>query len=212
MTRHLIYFADPMCSWCWGFAPVIQAVRERYRERLPVRLVLGGLAVGTTEPLDDRGRDMIREHWQHVAELTGQPFDFRFFERPKFVYDTGPACRAVVAVRRLAAASAIDFLSHLHRGFYAENRDVTDRATLSALADEFGIARDRFAAEFDSEETRRETLEDFKIARKAGIQGYPTLLAGDDERGYAFITLGYQPWRRIAGVIDSWLAGGRRVS
>jgi len=44
---HLIYFADPMCSWCWGFAPVIAQVRERYGEALPVRLVLGGLRPGT---------------------------------------------------------------------------------------------------------------------------------------------------------------------
>ena len=23
---HFIYFADPMCSWCWGFAPVIEKI------------------------------------------------------------------------------------------------------------------------------------------------------------------------------------------
>ena len=24
---HLIYFSDPMCSWCYGFSPVIEQVR-----------------------------------------------------------------------------------------------------------------------------------------------------------------------------------------
>ena len=48
---HLVYFADPMCSWCWGFAPVINAIRGRYGERLPVRLIVGGLRPGTTEPM-----------------------------------------------------------------------------------------------------------------------------------------------------------------
>ena len=28
MTRELIYFADPMCSWCYGFAPVISAIER----------------------------------------------------------------------------------------------------------------------------------------------------------------------------------------
>ncbi|MDB5418474.1 MAG: dithiol-disulfide isomerase, partial [Phenylobacterium sp.] len=25
---HLIYFADPMCSWCYGFSPVIEEIRK----------------------------------------------------------------------------------------------------------------------------------------------------------------------------------------
>ena len=25
---HLIYFADPMCSWCYGFSPVIEDIRR----------------------------------------------------------------------------------------------------------------------------------------------------------------------------------------
>jgi len=183
----------------------MQAVRERYGDRLPVRLILGGLAVGTTKALDDRGKQTIREHWQHVADLTGQPFDFRFFEREKFVYDTAPACQAVVAARRLSATSAIEFLNHLHRGFYSQDQDVTDRATLSALAEEFGLDRCRFGAEINSEGTRQETFADFQITRNLGIEGYPALLAGNRQRGYSFITLGYQPWSKIEGVIDSWL-------
>ncbi len=205
MTERLIYFADPMCSWCWGFAPVIRALQERYGNRLPIRLMLGGLAVGTSKALDAKGRQTIRAHWDHVADLTGQPFDYGFFEREAFVYDSEPACRAVVAARRLSAPSAIGFLGHLHRGFYSQNQDVTDGATLSALADGFGIDRDRFEAEFESEDARLETLADFRSTMDSGVDGYPALIAGNRRNGYSYITFGYQPWRKIQGVIDSWL-------
>lgn len=207
--RELIYFADPMCSWCWGFAPVIAAVRERYGDRLPLRLVLGGLAAGTTKALDEDGKRSIREHWQHVAELAGQPFDFRFFERDRFVYDTEPPCRAVVTARRITGDSALFFFSRLQRAFYAENQDITDRTTLLALAGEFGIDRERFAAEFDAEDTRRETSMDFQIARDADVDGYPAMLAGNSTDGYSFITFGYQPWNKISGIVDSWLESRR---
>ncbi len=206
MSDHLIYFADPMCSWCWGFAPVMQSVRERYGARLPLRLILGGLAVGTSKPLDAKGKQMIREHWQHVAERAGQPFDFAFFERDGFVYDTELACRAVVAARRLSEATAIEFLNRLHRGFYAENRDITDRATLADLAETAGMDRARFEAEFDDPNTSADTLADFQITRNTGIDGYPALLAGNRETGYSFITLGYQPWNKIDGILEAWLA------
>jgi putative protein-disulfide isomerase len=26
--KHLVYFADPMCSWCYGFSPVIAALEQ----------------------------------------------------------------------------------------------------------------------------------------------------------------------------------------
>lgn len=205
MPQQLIYFADPMCSWCWGFAPVVERVRARYGARLPLRLILGGLSVGTSKALDERGKASIREHWEHVAKLAGQSFDFGFFEREGFVYDTGPSCRAVVAARRLEPDSALDFLTHLQRSFYAENRDITERETLLAAARDFGLDGARYAAEFDSEETRDETLAGFQITRNTGIDGYPALLAGDREEGFVFITLGYQPWPKIEGVLESWL-------
>ena len=40
--KRLVYFADPMCSWCYGFSPVITAIAERFEDRMPLQLVMGG--------------------------------------------------------------------------------------------------------------------------------------------------------------------------
>jgi putative protein-disulfide isomerase len=48
---HFVYFADPMCSWCYGFAPVMRQLRQRYGDVAQVRPVMGGLRPGTTEPM-----------------------------------------------------------------------------------------------------------------------------------------------------------------
>ncbi|MEK9724235.1 MAG: hypothetical protein VW405_12255, partial [Rhodospirillaceae bacterium] len=108
--RHLLYFADPMCSWCWGFSPSVDAIRTELSDSLPIRPVMGGLRPGNTEPMNEVAKLEVRRHWEHVLEASGQPFDFDFFDRDGFVYDTEPACRAVVTVRRLAAAKALDML------------------------------------------------------------------------------------------------------
>ena len=34
------YFADPLCSWCYGFSPVIGALAKQFAGRLPVRHVI----------------------------------------------------------------------------------------------------------------------------------------------------------------------------
>jgi putative protein-disulfide isomerase len=210
MSEQLVYFADPMCSWCWGFSPVIEATRSRFGDELPVRLILGGLRPGTTEIMDEAAKRMIREHWEHVHEASGQPFDHAFFEREGFVYDTEPACRAVVAVRRQDAGAALAFLKHLHHAFYAGNQDVTERETLGVLAAEFGLDREIFVKAFDDEETISETRRDFAIARRAGITGFPTLLAGSNDEGYAVVTPGYQSWQKVERLITAWLEQSRR--
>lgn len=206
MPKQLLYFADPMCSWCWGFSPVMDRLIEEVAGRVPVHVILGGLRPGVTEPMDERAKATIREHWEHVRESTGQPFDFAFFDRQGFRYDTEPACRAVVAVRRLDAASALPFLRALHWRFYAENRDVTDAGELTAAAARFGLDRTDFAEAFTDPETFEVTAWDFNTARRLGVTGFPALVAQEDDRA-AYITMGYQPWEDLAPVIRGWLAG-----
>ena len=41
----LYYFGDPMCSWCWGFRPVLEQVDLEYPELKRVT-VMGGLRGG----------------------------------------------------------------------------------------------------------------------------------------------------------------------
>lgn len=40
----LYYFADPMCSWCYGFAPVIDKIRKVFGTQFDIRLVMGDYA------------------------------------------------------------------------------------------------------------------------------------------------------------------------
>ena len=76
-----------------------------------------------------------------MHEASGQPFDFRFFERKAFVYDTEPASRAVVVMRRAGLTELLAFLHRIQAAFYAENSDVTDEQVLAGIAAQSG--RDR---------------------------------------------------------------------
>ncbi len=205
-TPHLVYFADPMCSWCWGFSPVIEAIEQTFGTTLPIRLIMGGLRPWTTQPMTAHDRGEVRHHWEHVHEASGQAFDFTFFDREHFVYDTEPPSRAVVVLRRRGMATGLAALRRIHRAFYAENRDVTDPATLTALAGEFGMAAAAFREAFDSQTVADETRGDFAIAQSAGIRGFPTLIAGlGDDNQYSLVTHGFQPGSRILPVLRQWL-------
>jgi putative protein-disulfide isomerase len=203
---HLIYFADPMCSWCWGFAPVITAIEHTLGSALPIRLILGGLRPGNTTPLTAATKAPIREHWEHVQDATGQPFDFGFFDRDGFIYDTEPASRAAVILRRHSQSQGLAALRRLQHAFYAENRDITAPAELTAIAGEFGYDADAFAADMASDQARQETLADFAISQETGVSGFPTLIAGTGEDNtYAMVTQGYNEPGRLIPALAQWL-------
>ena len=103
-----------MCSWCWGFSPVLNKIIKKYSNAAPTRLVVGGLHAFDTDPMSDEYKARIKHHWEQVAEATGQPFNYAFFDREGFVLDTEPACRASVVVRLVDAGSVGHQVRHDH--------------------------------------------------------------------------------------------------
>ena len=206
LAKHLLYVADPMCSWCYGFAPVIEGIAAHFGERLPINLMMGGLRAGNTKPMTDADKKSIAGHWRKVADATGQPFDFGLFERNGWIYDTEPACRAVVTMRLLNPRLALAYKARVQSAFYAENRDTTQDAVLADVAEEAGVDREMFFAELQSPEARNATMRDFLLAQEAGIRGFPTLLAGDGTGKYLLITNGYRPLDGLPQALERWLA------
>lgn len=202
---HLIYFSDPMCSWCYGFAPVIDAVRRTFGEGLPIRLVMGGLRPGTERPMTEEARASVRHHWEEVTATTGQPFDCPLLDREGFVYDTDPAARAVIVARRTDETLGVDYLLRAQRAFYAEGRDVTDGEVLADLAAELGLDRETFHADWSRRDARDETWGDYAISQKAGVTGFPTLVAGPNDAGvFGVVNRGYASPEQVLAVLKEW--------
>jgi putative protein-disulfide isomerase len=200
----LWYFADPMCSWCWGFSPVIEAVREAYRERAKISLVLGGLRPGTNESLSPQGREDILHHWHQVHERTGQPFRFEHALPDGFVYDTEPACRAVAAMAELDPTLIFPMFKAVQSAFYADGRDVTQAEVLTDLAASLGMDVLRFALAFASQAAQTRTQAHFRLARERGVKGFPTLVL-QMQSDFHLITSGWQPLAAIRASIDAGL-------
>ncbi|MHC6224552.1 DsbA family protein [Pseudomonas sp. X10] len=204
MSARLLYVMDPMCSWCWGFAPVAEALIAQAREAgVETHLVPGGLRTGSSA-LDASTRRYILEHWQAVAEATGQAFRFEGAMPDGFVYDTEPACRALVAARELDASRAWTLLGLIQHAFYQEGEDVTRAPQLVNLAEQAGFDRTRFADAFISAETRGATAADFSWVQDLGIAGFPTLLAERNGQ-LALLTNGHQPLDRLQPLLGRWL-------
>jgi putative protein-disulfide isomerase len=206
----LWYFADPMCSWCWGFSPVIENIRANYSDRLDIAMMLGGLRPGTTEPMSSHGRNEILHHWYEVNRLTGQPFSAEGALPDGFIYDTEPASRAVITVADLSPDRIFPYFKSIQAAFYIGQQDVTRAETLADLASEQGVTRELFLSRFNTDEARQKTQQHFASTQQAGVRGFPTLVLQQDSH-FEFISRGYQPFEGLASSIDRCLGNKQQI-
>lgn len=185
----LVYFADPMCSWCYGFGPAMNRFADAHRE-LKLSLVMGGLRPYTKEPMMAAQKKQIVGHWQHVADASGLKFNDALLMTDGFVYDTEPACRAVATARAMQFADVLAFLKAIQIAFYRDARDVTSAEILADIAAEIGFDRTSFLSMLESTGMREAVKRDFALSQSLGIRGFPTLCAGRGSE-LAAITNGY---------------------
>lgn len=170
----IIYVGDPMCSWCYGFAPEITKVKEAFPDH-DFKLVLGGLRPHGTETMSELG-DFLKHHWEEVSKRSGQPFSYGILSDKNFVYDTEPACRAVVAARQMNPDVELAFFKAVQTLFYVDNRNTGDVSAYLDLAQQFELDTADFKTRFESEEVRYETAQDFQLASEMGVRGFPSVV------------------------------------
>lgn len=206
----LIYVGDPMCSWCWGIAPVIERLNKR--DDIELRVVVGGLRPGPqAQPLDDRLRQTLAHHWEQVAARSGQPFDTIALEREDWVYDTELPAVAVTTMRRLVPEETVRFFGHLQQSFYRDGVDITDRNQYPQLLTGFPVDSDAFVAEMLSDGARTRAWEDFAEARELGVLGFPTVLLRIDGT-MQVLSRGYATQEALDNQLTYWVEGKQPIT
>jgi len=173
----LIYVHDPMCSWCWGFSPVLDRLMSDLPNEVGVRRLLGGLAPDSAVPMPDTTRDYVQGQWRRVQQvIPGTEFNFDFWTRCAPRRSTYPACRAVIAARSQGRHFDPAMTRAIQRAYYLEARNPSDIATLVDLARETGLDPELFEHDLESSATRRQLDDEIAEARTLGVRGFPSLV------------------------------------
>lgn len=177
MSPTLYYAHDPMCSWCWGFRPAWQSLREQLPQEVTVVRLLGGLAPDNDEPMPEEMRRHLQQTWRRIEQrIPGTRFNFAFWERCEPRRSTYPACRALIAARRQGDEYEEPILLAIQEAYYLQARNPSDRSTLVDLAGEIGLDSVRFSADLDSESTRQQLLGEIATSRSLGLDSFPALV------------------------------------
>lgn len=197
----IIFVLDPMCSWCWGFAPVVEKLRATYSEEYHFSLVMGGLRTRGEMPWNQASKSYLQKHWKQVAQRTQQPFSNKLLNKTDFEYDTYPACKAVVTVRELYGEhKSFIYLHKLQENFYRDSEDITDTAVLSHCAASIGIDEEAFLKFYESERAELLMKHDFSKARSMGATAFPSIVMIDRD-GHMVCLKGYRSFEEMKKIL-----------
>ena len=190
MPKEVIFVVDPMCSWCWGFAPIIECLRLNTHYEYSV--VLGGLRDKGQMEWTESSKLYLQGHWEQVAQRTGQTFNHTFFQKENFDYNTHNACKAVVTMRELfGMGKAFEYLHILQEAFYVHNKDITQVDVLVDLLVSLKIESDIFKTFYKSDRADILMEHDFAKARSMGAHAFPSVVIIDSD-GHMVCQTGYR--------------------
>jgi putative protein-disulfide isomerase len=171
-----------MCSWCWGFRPVLDELVSALPQELPFSRLLGGLAPDCDQPMASAMRTQLISTWQRIqAQIPGTRFNFDFWQSTTPRRSTWPACRAVIAARRLCEAFEAPMIGAIQHAYYLEARNPSDNDTLIELAVRLGLDAAEFAVLLNDAATQHRLDDEMALARSLGADSFPALRLVDHD-------------------------------
>ena len=208
----LYYIHDPMCSWCWGFKPVWQEIRQSLPNDITLKYLLGGLAADSNETMPLGMQQDIAGYWRKIqSHIPNTAFNFDFWEQCEPRRSTYPSCRAVIAARKQQALIELVMIEAIQKAYYLQAKNPSDNDTLIKLAKELGLDEVQFATDLSAPETQIELETEIRFAQEIGAQGFPSMVLeknlGNNKKHHQLVPLNYNDPKPALDFIEQVLSG-----
>lgn len=147
MTKTVDYYMSPTSPWTYlghaRFVAIAAAAGANVTIKpiavAEVFAVTGGLPLGKRHPARQAYRLIELERWRSFLDV---PLNLH----PKFFPTNDEPGRRLIVAARQAGVDALGLAGALLRAVWAEERDISDRATLEAIVAACGLSGELFAA------------------------------------------------------------------
>ena len=178
----LHYIHDPLCGWCYGAQPLLNAAVAMLGDRLALRLHGGGLFAEPQELSPSMAEHIVRAD-ERIEQISGQPFGDAYTEgllaEQGTVLYSLPPIAAVLAAGSLHGAAAYPMLTAIQNAHYQRGLRVVEHDVLAELAEEIGLDGARFAEALERA-IGHDAIEHIQASRRllgeVGGPGFPTLV------------------------------------
>ena len=177
MTLH--YFFDPLCGWCYGFAPIIENFFEAHKSEMDIEVTSGGMVKGENEkPIGDMA-PYLKGAYKKVEDTSGVKFGEQFLANldiGTMFYSSVPSSVALAVFRSYLTGYDLEYAGALQSAIYFDGVDPVDIEYFANLAEKYDLDSDEFLSKMKLDEFKKEAFDDFSVTQQFGVTGYPTVV------------------------------------
>ncbi|SHG83621.1 DsbA family protein [Ornithinibacillus halophilus] len=192
-TIDLYYVTDPICSHCWALEPTLRRFQEQYGDYFNFHTVMGGLLEkwhgGPIDPANGiSGPADVAGHWREVGEHYRMPIDGSLMiDNP--VQSSFPPSRVYKVIQKHHGEElATEYLRRARENLFAFNQNIGERRELIEILNDLGLDGEEIVNEAESATGDQLLKEDFALAAKLGVRGFPTIImVNEDNKGVKMV-------------------------
>lgn len=175
----LIYYTDPICSFCWSIEPQFRKFKLNYGSYMHIEYRMGGL-LKSWEGFTDSNNGIscpkdVADHWEEVARMSDMSLDGDVWLKTP-LSSSYPASIAYIAMLNQGEILATRYLRIVREFLFLEKRDISkDKHILDAVR-KAGGDLDQFKIDLGKKNTQNAFLEDLKGCKDMQIKGFPTFI------------------------------------
>ena len=201
----LYYIHDPMCSWCYGFKPVLELLTNQLKDIIEIKYYLGGLAEDADTVMSNSMQVNIQSNWKSIEQtIPGISFNYNFWELCIPKRSTYASCRAVIAAKKQHQKFEYTMINAIQEAYYLNARNPSDYDVLYELAKETGLNQQQFKSDIHSDEVNSNLMQQILFCRKIGADSFPSLFVLSNNNYYP-IALDYNNADIILDHIKSYI-------
>ncbi|MCF6455758.1 DsbA family protein [Pseudoalteromonas sp. MMG024] len=192
-----IYVMDPMCAWCYGFTPELEAFLQAHSD-IDIEWVMGGLAPDNDQPMTEQMRATIADYWHQIEAKTNVTFNHDYWRCNTPYRSTYLACRAVIVASDLLDNGAEKMVNAIQIAYYQKAQNPSLENTLIECAAEIGLDEVEFVHALNSEQTQKRLTQHLGMAQQLHVTGFPALFYLDDNNQAYPLALGFCTFNELA--------------
>ncbi|REL29339.1 DsbA family protein [Thalassotalea euphylliae] len=185
----LVYVMDPMCGWCYGFAPELTSFLANHPEA-EVEWIMGGLAPDSTMPMPAELQQTIAQYWHQIEARSQAKFNHDFWQLNTPYRSTYPACRAVLSAEHIQQGNAPLMVKAIQTAYYQQAKNPALVDTLADCAAAIGLERQLFLQVLLSPEIEQRLQQHLTMSQQLQVQGFPALFFVEENQAYP-LALGF---------------------
>lgn len=200
---HILYFSDPLCSYCWGSEPILSRLKRERGDLFTMEYKMGGLMPDWSIFSDQsEGLANMERHWPEASEKIGFKIDGKVWriDPPSSSYPPSIAFRAATLQ---GEKKGLEFYFIMRELFFHKRVNIAKRENMILAAEASGLNIKAFIRDLDG---RGKELfeEDLKLALKLTVDLFPTYIL-TSRSGKKARLAGFISFETLSSAIDQIL-------